>query len=79
MQLQLYGRKIWLYRQPIDFRCSIDGLSSIVAHQLKQNPQEGIYLFYNRGKDKIKCLCVANCLKIKKLQFIFKFHYLILR
>ena len=56
MQLQLYGRKIWLYRQPIDFRCSIDGLSSIVAHQLKQDPQEGIYLFYNRGKDKIKCL-----------------------
>ncbi len=56
MQLQLYGKKIWLYRQPIDFRCSIDGLVSLVARELNQNAQDGIYLFYNRHKDKIKCL-----------------------
>ncbi len=56
MQLQLYGKKIWIYREPIDFRRSIDGLVSIVSSELKQNPQEGIYLFYNRWHDKIKCL-----------------------
>ena len=56
MQLQLYGRKIWLYRQPIDFRCSIDGLVGVVKQNLQQNPQEGIYIFYNRHIDKIKCL-----------------------
>jgi transposase len=56
MQLQLYGKKIFLYRQPIDFRCSIDGLSSLVVGKLHQNPQDALYLFYNRTRDKIKCL-----------------------
>lgn len=56
MQLQLYGKKIWLYQQPVDFRRSIDGLVAIISEELKQNPQESIYLFYNRDQSKIKCL-----------------------
>ncbi len=56
MQLQLYGKRIWLYRNAIDFRCSIDGLSQLVISELKQNPRDGIYLFFNRSRDKIKGL-----------------------
>lgn len=56
MQLQLYGRKIWVYRQPIDFRCAIDGLVSLISSELQQKAQDGIYLFYNRDRDKVKCL-----------------------
>lgn len=56
MELQLYGKQIFLYRQHIDFRCSIDGLLSIINTELKHVPQDGVYLFYNRKKDKIKCL-----------------------
>ena len=56
MQLQLYGKKIWVFRKPIDFRRSIDGLSAFITNDIKQNPQESVYLFYNKGKDKIKCL-----------------------
>lgn len=56
MQLQLYGKKIWLYRSVVDFRMSIDGLSYLVTREIKQNPKEGIYLFFNRARDKIKCL-----------------------
>lgn len=56
MQLQLYGKKIWLYRQAIDFRCSIDGLVHIITTKLNQKPQDAIYLFYNRNQDKIKCI-----------------------
>ena len=56
MHLKLYGDKLWLYRQPIDFRCSIDGLLGIIMTKLKQKPDEGLYIFYNRGKDKLKCL-----------------------
>jgi transposase len=56
MQLQLFGKKIWVYRGAIDFRCSIDGLSSLITRELKQNPKEGVYLFYNRHRDKIKGL-----------------------
>lgn len=56
MQLPLYGKKIWLYRSSIDFRSSIDGLSYLIVNHLKQNLQEGIFLFYNRGRDKLKGL-----------------------
>lgn len=56
MQLQLYGKKIWLYRSIVDFRSSIDGLSALIVGQMKQDPKAGIYLFFNRSRDKIKCL-----------------------
>lgn len=56
MQLQLYGKKIWIFRKAIDFRASIDRLSALISTDIKQDPQGGIFLFYNRGKDKIKCL-----------------------
>lgn len=56
MQLQLYGNKIWLFRRPIDFRQGIDGLSSLIVLELNHKPQEGIFIFYNRHRDKIKCL-----------------------
>jgi transposase len=56
MQLQLYGRQIWIYRKPIDFRRSIDGLSVIVIQEMQHNPEEGICIFYNRHQDKLKCL-----------------------
>jgi len=56
MQLQLYGKRIWLHRNAVDFRSSIDGLSYLITSNLKQNPREGIYLFFNRGRDKIKGL-----------------------
>ena len=56
MQLQLYGKQIWIYRQKVDFRCSIDGLTFLVVNELKQNPKDGVYLFFNRTHDKIKGL-----------------------
>lgn len=56
MQLQLYANKILLYRKHIDFRCSIDGLCHIVVNILKQQPKDGLYLFFNRKRDKLKML-----------------------
>lgn len=56
MELKLYANQLWLYQKPIDFRCSIDGLLYLIETKLHRRPQEGIYLFYNRGRDKLKCL-----------------------
>lgn len=56
MQLQLYGKEIWVFRKSVDFRFSLNGLSSLVAVEMKRNPQEGIYIFYNKRRDRIKCL-----------------------
>ena len=80
MQLQLYGKKIWVFRQPIDFRCSIDGLSNVILNNMKQNPQTGIYLFYNKGKDKVKCLSwhkngfILVYKRLEKGRFYFNFN-----
>lgn len=56
MQLQLYGKKIWIFRGCVDFRKSIDGLSALIQENIQHNPREGIYLFINSQKDKVKCL-----------------------
>lgn len=80
MQLQLYGKKIWLYRQAIDFRCSIDGLVHLISTRLKQAPQDAIYLFYNRNKDKVKSLSwhrngyLMFYKRLEKGRFIFQHH-----
>jgi len=80
MQLQLYGKKIWVYKTPVNFNKSIDGLSAIVANDIKQNPQQGIYLFFNKAKDKVKLLSWHKngfALFYKRLEqgkFIFDFN-----
>jgi len=56
MHLQLYGKKIWVYRKNIDFRLAIDGLSAFVANNIHHSPKTGIYLFFNKKRDRIKLL-----------------------
>lgn len=49
--------QVWVYRQPVDMRKSIDGLSAIVSMELDRNPSDrSIYVFCNRARDKIKLL-----------------------
>lgn len=80
MQLQLYGNQIWLFRKPTDFRKSINGLSALIAAEMQHNPQEGIYIFYNRHHDKIKCLSwhkngfILLYKKLEKGRFSFIFN-----
>lgn len=50
--------KIYLYAEPIDCRKSIDSLSYLVVSLLGKNPGSGdVFIFHNRGKDKLKALC----------------------
>jgi len=49
--------KVFIYRQPVDFRKSFRGLAAIVENELGHNPFEGhLYAFTNRRRNKIKCL-----------------------
>lgn len=51
------NRKILIASEPVDFRMSIDGLSSFIQKENGQHLYDGsIYVFYNTHKDKIKCL-----------------------
>lgn len=80
MQLQLFGKKIWVFHQSVDFRMSIDGLSAFIVNNIKQNPQSGIFLFYNRGRNKVKCLSyhkngfVLVYKRLDKGRFCFNFN-----
>jgi transposase len=48
---------IYIYTQPIDMRKSINGITLILSEEFEQNPQSGdLYLFVNKGRDKVKCL-----------------------
>jgi len=49
--------QIYLYRDPVDFRKAVNGLSAIVERELGHNPFDGaLYAFTNRQRNKIKCL-----------------------
>ncbi len=49
--------KIYLYRDPVDFRKQSAGLAAIVEQELGHNPFDGgLYAFSNRQRNKIKCL-----------------------
>ena len=64
--------QVYLHRQPVDFRKSINGLSLIVEQEMKLSPFcEALYLFCNRRRDKIKILYWDKsgfCLWYKRLE-----------
>jgi transposase len=63
---------VYLYRQAIDFRKSIGGLSALVEQELGMNPfGDALYLFTNRRRDKLKGLYWHRngfCLWVKRLE-----------
>ena len=51
------GIAIYLYRDPVDFRKSINGLSVIVNEAMGLSPfKSGVFVFCNRRRDKLKVL-----------------------
>jgi transposase len=49
--------RVFVYRHPVDMRKQIDGLAALVATELGQDPADrSLYVFTNRGRDKIKLL-----------------------
>lgn len=50
--------QVFLYAEPVDMRKSIDGLSVLVEQEMALSPSmEALFVFCNRGRDKIKLLC----------------------
>ncbi len=49
--------RVYLHREPIDFRKAIDGLSVLVEQELGLSPfASALYVFTNRHRNKIKAL-----------------------
>ena len=53
MQIRLSGKKIYIASEAVDFRKAIDGLCNEIAEDFQQ---ESIYIFYNKGRNKLKIL-----------------------
>ncbi|MFC4260038.1 IS66 family insertion sequence element accessory protein TnpB [Marinobacter lacisalsi] len=48
---------VYLCREPVDMRKSIDGLSLLVQEAMELNPfEEAVFVFCNRQRDKVKIL-----------------------
>ena len=41
---------------PVDFRKKLDGLCVLVVNELQEKPGIGIYVFYNRSRNRMKVL-----------------------
>ena len=53
--------RVYLHRDPIDFRKSFKGLAVLIEQALGHNPFSGeLYVFTNRQRNKIKCLFWEN-------------------
>lgn len=50
------NQPIWMATSHIDFRKSIDGLCAIVQDQFDILPQEAVFIFYNRARNRVKIL-----------------------
>ncbi|ARD42982.1 IS66 family insertion sequence element accessory protein TnpB [Colwellia sp. PAMC 21821] len=49
--------EVYLYRNVVDFRKSINGLVMIVEQQMQVSPLTGsVFVFCNKGRDKLKVL-----------------------
>lgn len=51
------GLKVYLHRDPVDFRMGINGLSILVEQAMRLNPMtSALFVFGNRRRDRIKIL-----------------------
>ena len=53
--MSLFGdRRVWMYREPIDFRKQVNGLVQHISEGSFEANDGSIYVFRNRQKNKIK-------------------------
>lgn len=49
--------RVFIHREPVDFRKSHDGLSGIIRRDLKENPLSGdLFAFLNKRRDRVKLI-----------------------
>jgi transposase len=79
MSLRINASSIWVGSHAIDFRCSIDGLCRVVIESFGAKPQEGLYVFYNKRRNRLKLLVwhyngfVLLYKRLEKGKFPFEF------
>lgn len=64
--------RVFVYRDPVDLRKAVNGLSLIVEETLQRDPFDGaLYVFANRRRDRLKILYYERngfCIWYKRLE-----------
>lgn len=72
MRMFVDAPKVYLHREPVDFRKQINGLSVIVQEALKMDPfEDALFVFINCSRNRIKALYWERngfCLWFKRLE-----------
>ncbi len=72
MKLQPELSRIYLHREPVDFRKAINGLMLIVEGEMQLSPfDDALFVFCNKARDKLKVLYweqTGFCLWYKRLE-----------
>lgn len=70
--------KVYLHRQPVDFRKAVDGLAAIVEQSMHLDPfSKALFVFVNRRRNRLKILFWEDngfCLYYKRLEE-HRFHW----
>jgi transposase len=56
MQLKFEAEKIWIASQPVDFRKAVDGLCAVILEQMQEQPRDGLFVFYNKARNRLKLI-----------------------
>jgi len=56
MQLKFDVEKIWIADRAVDFRKAVDGLCGVIIEQMNMQPREGLFVFYNRARNRLKLI-----------------------
>lgn len=56
MQLKFESEQIWIADQPVDFRKAVDGLCALILEQMQQQPRDGLFVFYNKARNRLKLI-----------------------
>ena len=66
------GLRIFIAKDPADFRRSYDGLAGMVYNDLAADPTDGtLYVFFNKRRDQVKILYYHRgglCIWMKRLE-----------
>lgn len=65
-------KRVYVYREPVDFRKAVNGLALLVEEVLERNPFDGgLFVFTNRARNRVKILWYERngfCLWYKRLE-----------
>jgi transposase len=60
MKLYLQADKILIANKAIDFRRAINGLCALITEDMQSNPTDGVYIFYNKARNRVKIIGYHN-------------------